>query len=166
MNTVGDQPWRLSARREVQSSPTDVGRSSNDSMSVPIGDGFGLLLRIDLEIGSAVGHRAGPPGRGSNMRWGKACGVGVIGPANVTKAPQPIFTQRVLTPRPRAARADMAFSESPAFRSDRGRATGEVRSSNRIAGSVSVRFGSRILEIAYGPSLAVGSIRDDTCKES
>jgi len=100
------------------------------------------------------------------MRWGKACGVGVIGPANVTKAPQPIFTHRVLTPRPRAARADVAFSESSTFRSDRGRAAGEVRSSNQVAGSVAVRFGSRILEIAYGPSLADGSIRDDTCEES
>ena len=81
---------------------TYVGQSSLDSVSAPSGYGFGLLLRDDPVIGPVVGHSGGLPGYGSNMRWKKTSGVGVIGLANVTYAPMSTFTHRALTELHRA----------------------------------------------------------------
>ena len=93
---------RASSRREMQTMHTYIGRSALDSMSAPSGYGFGLLVRDDHDLGEVVGHSGGLPGYGSNMRWKKGTGVGVIGLANVTYAPMSTFTHRALTELHRA----------------------------------------------------------------
>jgi CubicO group peptidase (beta-lactamase class C family) len=87
---------RPSSRREMQHIQNYIGASSLDSVSAPSGYGFGLLVRDDPALGSVVGHSGGLPGYGSNMRWWKGSGVGVIGLANVTYAPMATFTHRAL----------------------------------------------------------------------
>jgi CubicO group peptidase (beta-lactamase class C family) len=93
---------RASSRREMQAMHTYVGQSALDSESAPSGYGFGLLVRDDRVLGHVVGHSGGLPGYGSNMRWVKGTGVGVIGLANVTYAPMSTFTHRALTELHRA----------------------------------------------------------------
>jgi CubicO group peptidase (beta-lactamase class C family) len=93
---------RPSSRREMQTMHTYVGPTVLDSVSAPTGYGFGLLLRDDPTVGHVVGHSGGLPGYGSNMRWRKGSGVGVIGLANVTYAPMSTFTHRALTELHRA----------------------------------------------------------------
>jgi len=88
---------RASSRREMQMMHTYVGQPGIDGVSAPSGYGFGLLVRDDPHTGSTVGHSGGLPGYGSNMRWTRGSGIGVIGLANVTYAPMSTFTHRALT---------------------------------------------------------------------
>ena len=85
------------ARREMQSIHTYAGQLSLDGVSAPSGYGFGILLRDDPVIGMVAGHSGGLPGYGSNMRWRRGSGVGVVALANVTYAPMSTLTHRALT---------------------------------------------------------------------
>ena len=122
----GSADLRPASRREMQTMHTYVGQSSLDSVSAPSGYGFGLLLRDDPVIGSVVGHSGGLPGFGSNMRWKKASGVGVIGLANVTYAPMSTFTHRALTELRRAGHVEASGSEPSVLLRDRARALVEL----------------------------------------
>ena len=113
---------RASSRREMQTMHTYVGRSTIDTVAAPSGYGFGLLLRDDPEVGLVVGHSGGLPGYGSNMRWKKGSGDGVIGLAIVTYAPMSTFTHRALTEMHRAGHVSAASFEPTALLRGRARA--------------------------------------------
>ncbi|NDA78310.1 MAG: hypothetical protein EBY07_11050 [Actinobacteria bacterium] len=93
----GTGALRSSSRREMQTMNTYLGASTLDGVAAPSGYGFGLLVRDDATLGLVAGHSGGLPGYGSNMRWKKGSGVGVIGLANVTYAPMTVFTHRALS---------------------------------------------------------------------
>ena len=93
----GTGDLRASSRREMQTMNTYLGASTLDGVAAPSGYGFGLLVRDDATLGLVAGHSGGLPGYGSNMRWKKGSGVGVIGLANVTYAPMTVFTHRALS---------------------------------------------------------------------
>ncbi|NDE59102.1 MAG: class A beta-lactamase-related serine hydrolase [Acidimicrobiia bacterium] len=93
----GTGDLRASSRREMQTMNTYLGASTLDGVAAPSGYGFGLLVRDDATLGMVAGHSGGLPGYGSNMRWKKGSGVGVIGLANVTYAPMTVFTHRALS---------------------------------------------------------------------
>ena len=93
----GTGALRASSRREMQTMNTYLGASTLDGVAAPSGYGFGLLVRDDATLGLVAGHSGGLPGYGSNMRWKKGSGVGVIGLANVTYAPMTVFTHRALS---------------------------------------------------------------------
>ena len=122
----GSAKLRPASRREMQTMHTYVGQSVLDSVSAPSGYGFGLLLRDDPVIGTVVGHSGGLPGYGSNMRWKKESGVGVIGLANVTYAPMSTFTHRALTELRRAGHVESSGNEPSVLLRDRARALVEL----------------------------------------
>ena len=113
---------RASSRREMQTMHTYVGQSALDSVSAPSGYGFGLLVRDDQVLGHVAGHSGGLPGYGSNMRWAKGSGVGVIGLANVTYAPMSTFTHRALTELHRAGLVSTPTVEPSALLRERAKA--------------------------------------------
>jgi CubicO group peptidase (beta-lactamase class C family) len=92
-----DADWlRASSRREMQRIQNYFGSATLDGAAAPSGYGFGLLVRDDPTIGMVAGHSGGLPGYGSNMRWKRGAGVGVVGLANITYAPMSTFTHRAL----------------------------------------------------------------------
>lgn len=92
-----DADWlRPSSRREMQTIQNYFGAATLDGAAAPSGYGFGLLVRDDPTIGMVAGHSGGLPGYGSNMRWKRGAGVGVVGLANITYAPMSTFTHRAL----------------------------------------------------------------------
>ncbi len=91
-------PARLSTalRREMQRMHTYVGVTTLAGRTSPAGYGFGLNLRDDADLGMVIAHSGGLPGYGTNMRWMKGRGVGVIALANTTYAPMGALTLRML----------------------------------------------------------------------
>ena len=98
-NSVPDDdagPLSAASRREMQTMHTYAGSLAIDGKAAPSGYGFGLLMRDDATCGMIAGHSGGLPGFGSNMRWMKGTGVGVVALGDVTYAPMSTFTMRVL----------------------------------------------------------------------
>lgn len=89
-------PLSAASRREMQTIHNYAGSLPIDGTTAPSGYGFGLLVRDEPVCGMIAGHSGGLPGYGSNMRWMKGAGVGVVALANVTYAPMSVFTMRVL----------------------------------------------------------------------
>ena len=99
----GDDPFPLkrSSRREMQSmhtfhEPFSQVTSDGARISHNGGYGMGLLIHHDETLGEVAGHSGGLPGYGSNMRWVKGTGYGVIALGNTTYAPMATATRRVL----------------------------------------------------------------------
>jgi len=90
------------SRREMQRMHTYVGVTSLSGRSSPAGYGFGLNLRDDTDLGMVIAHSGGLPGYGTNMRWIKGRGVGVIALANTTYAPMGGLTLQMLAELHRA----------------------------------------------------------------
>jgi CubicO group peptidase (beta-lactamase class C family) len=94
-------PLRRSSRREMQRIHTFVAPSSSTSsdgtpFNAPGGYGMGLLMHHHPQLGEVAGHSGGLPGYGSNMRWIKGAGYGVIALGNATYTPMANATRRVL----------------------------------------------------------------------
>jgi CubicO group peptidase (beta-lactamase class C family) len=84
-------PLRRSSRREMQTMHTFVAPNRSSSADGATrhhvgGYGMGLLIMHDDQLGEIAGHSGGLPGYGSNMRWVKGTGVGVVALANITYA--------------------------------------------------------------------------------
>jgi CubicO group peptidase (beta-lactamase class C family) len=92
-HTVG---LSAASRREMQRMHTYVGVTTLADRTGPAGYGFGLNIRDDADLGMVVAHSGGVPGYGSNMRWLKGRGLGVIALANNTYAPMSDLTMRML----------------------------------------------------------------------
>lgn len=101
---TGDHhPLHITSRREMQSAQTAIppaafirvpgGLSGNE----PANYGFGLFIEEDPIHGVVVQHSGGYPGFGSNMRWHRASGLGVIALANRTYAGPWVLAERILT---------------------------------------------------------------------
>lgn len=94
---AGDGPTLATAsRREMQRMHTYVGVTTLAGRTSPAGYGFGLNLRDDTDLGMVIAHSGGLPGYGTNMRWIKGRGVGVIALANTTYAPMGALTLQML----------------------------------------------------------------------
>lgn len=94
---MGDGPTLSTAsRREMQRMNTYVGVTTLAGRTSPAGYGFGLNLRDDADLGMVIAHSGGLPGYGTNMRWLKGRGVGVIALANTTYAPMGALTLQML----------------------------------------------------------------------
>jgi CubicO group peptidase (beta-lactamase class C family) len=115
-NTEVHQPDAVglsaASRREMQRMHTYAGVTTVAGRTSPSGYGFGLNLRDDADLGMVIAHSGGLPGYGTNMRWLKGRGVGVIALANTTYAPMGALTLRMLAemhheamlpPRPKVA---------------------------------------------------------------
>ena len=89
-------PLTAASRREMQTMHTYAGSLAIDGSVAPSGYGFGLLVRDDSTCGMIAGHSGGLPGYGSNMRWMKGTGIGVVALGDVTYAPMSVLTMRVL----------------------------------------------------------------------
>ena len=100
---AGDHhPLPVMSRREMQSAQTAIppaafirvpgGLSGGDPPSY----GFGLFIEEDPARGVVVQHSGGYPGFGSNMRWHRATGLGVIVLANRTYAASWVLAERML----------------------------------------------------------------------
>lgn len=94
-------PLRRASRREMQCMHTfhePLAQQASDGTEITNngGYGMGLLLQHDEHLGEIVGHSGGLPGYGSNMRWFKGSGFGVIALGNATYAPMATATRRVL----------------------------------------------------------------------
>jgi len=97
----GHHPLRIASRREMQSAqaaippaafiPVPGGLSGGE----PPGYGFGLFIEEDPARGVVVQHSGGYPGFGSNMRWHRATGLGVIVLANRTYAGPWVLAERM-----------------------------------------------------------------------
>lgn len=84
------------SRREMQQMHTYIGLTTVAGRTSPAGYCFGLNLRDDHDLGIVVAHAGGLPGYGSNMRWLRGRGLGVVALANVTYAPMAELTLRML----------------------------------------------------------------------
>ncbi len=99
----GAHPLRTTSRREMQSAhasippPSFVGAPGGLSGGVPPNYGFGLFIEEDPVHGVVVQHSGGYPGFGSNMRWHRASGIGVIALANRTYAGPWVLAERMLS---------------------------------------------------------------------
>ncbi len=97
-----DGPLRRASRREMQqvarAIPASITREEVDGRLrlVAGGYGMGLEVREHLELGAMVTHSGGLPGFGSNMRWLRERGVGVVALANLTYPPMGLFTRDAL----------------------------------------------------------------------
>lgn len=86
----------MASRREMQRMHTYVGVTTLAGRTSPAGYGFGLNLRDDADLGMVLAHSGGLPGYGTNMRWLKGRGIGVIALANTTYAPMGALTLQML----------------------------------------------------------------------
>jgi CubicO group peptidase (beta-lactamase class C family) len=94
-----DAPWEAlspASRREMQRMHTYVGNTEVIGRTSPAGYGFGLNMRDDPDLGLVIAHSGGLPGYGSNMRWLKGRGLGVIALANMFYAPMHELTLEML----------------------------------------------------------------------
>ena len=89
---TGHHPLRPRSLREMQSAQTTIPPATfipapkGLSGGQPPGYGFGLFIEEDPVLGVIVQHSGGYPGFGSNMRWHRATGLGVVALANRTYA--------------------------------------------------------------------------------
>ena len=100
---AGDHhPLGVTSRREMQSAQAAIPPAA--FIRVPRGlaggeppnYGFGLFIEEDPVRGVVVQHSGGYPGFGSNMRWHRATGLGVIVLANRTYAGPWVLAERML----------------------------------------------------------------------
>ena len=94
-------PLRRSSRREMQNmhtyyEPRCLAASDGTAIVMNGGYGMGLFIDHDPNLGQVAGHSGGLPGYGSNMRWVREGGLGVVGLGNITYAPMANATRRVL----------------------------------------------------------------------
>jgi CubicO group peptidase (beta-lactamase class C family) len=94
-------PLRRSSRREmqrIQSYNANETATYLDGARMDIGGGYGmgLLMGHHEELGEMAGHSGGVPGYGSNMRWVKGTGFGLVALANTTYGWMAGSTRRVL----------------------------------------------------------------------
>ena len=135
-------PLRRSSRRELQQFRRYAGQRTVAGTTAPNGYGYGLLMRDDPVLGMLAGHSGGLPGYGSNMRWIRGRGIGVVALANVTYAPMAEHTVRMLhtlhdtgvlppaAPRPVPAELDDAVRGLLAVLHDDAPATTELFTDN------------------------------------
>ncbi len=89
----GAHPLRRASRREMQqvqrAIPPEVRAHAPDQAPGVFagGYGFGLMVILDPDLGTIIGHAGGYPGFGSYMTWHPASGLGVIGLGNLRYAP-------------------------------------------------------------------------------
>jgi CubicO group peptidase (beta-lactamase class C family) len=100
-NDTDTSSLKRSSRREMQSIHTFVEPrtySSLDGTAIENtgGYGMGLVILHDATLGQIAGHSGGLPGYGSNMRWVKGSGYGVVALGNKTYAPMATATRRTL----------------------------------------------------------------------
>jgi CubicO group peptidase (beta-lactamase class C family) len=99
----GHHPLHITSRREMQSAQTAIPPAAfirvpgGLSGSEPPNYGFGLFIEEDPARGVIVQHSGGYPGFGSNMRWHRSSGLGVIALANRTYAGTWVLAERMLT---------------------------------------------------------------------
>ena len=121
--TGGHHPLRVASRWEMQSAqaaipPAALIRAPGVlSGGEPPNYGFGLFIEEHPVHGVFVQHSGGYPGFGSNMRWHRATGFGVIALANRTYAGPWVLAERMLNallqePKQPALRAS---AEGPAL---------------------------------------------------
>lgn len=100
--TGGHHPLRITSRREMQSAQAAIPPAAFTrvpgglSGGEPPSYGFGLFIEEDAAHGVVVQHSGGYPGFGSNMRWHRATGLGVIALANRTYAGPWVLAERML----------------------------------------------------------------------
>ena len=99
---AGSHPLRITSRREMQSAQAAIPPAAFSrvprglSGGEPPNYGFGLFIEEDPARGVVVQHSGGYPGFGSNMRWHRATGLGVIALANRTYAGPWVLAERML----------------------------------------------------------------------
>jgi CubicO group peptidase (beta-lactamase class C family) len=121
--TGGHHPLHITSRREMQSAQTAIPPAAfirvpgGLSGGAPANYGFGLFIEEDPVHGVVVQHSGGYPGFGSNMRWHRASGLGVIALANRTYAGPWVLAERMLTAllRGRNQPSDRAPLHGPAL---------------------------------------------------
>jgi hypothetical protein len=95
-------PLPVTSRREMQSAQAAIPPAAfirvpgGLSGAEPPNYGFGLFIEEHPAHGVVVQHSGGYPGFGSNMRWHRATGLGVIALANRTYAGPWILAERML----------------------------------------------------------------------
>jgi CubicO group peptidase (beta-lactamase class C family) len=90
---------RASSRREMQRVWTALSPEPTVERSWtvrPGGYGFGLRVQPHGALGEVITHSGGLPGFGSNMRWIRSTGVGLVALSNATYAPMAGATSDVL----------------------------------------------------------------------
>src|SRR5262245_58638928 len=98
----GPHPLRAASRREMQSAHAAIPPAAFMRMpgglagGEPPNYGFGLFIEEHPVHGVVVQHSGGYPGFGSNMRWHRASGLGVIALANRTYAGPWVLAERIL----------------------------------------------------------------------
>jgi len=99
---TGHHPLRVTSRREMQVAQAAIPPAAfirapgGLSGGQPPGYGFGLFIEEDPVLGVIVQHSGGYPGFGSNMRWHRATGLGVIALANRTYAAPWVLAEQML----------------------------------------------------------------------
>src|SRR5262245_15691299 len=98
----GPHPLRITSRWEMQSAQAAIPPAEFIRVpralagGEPPNYGFGLFIEEDPVHGVVVQHSGGYPGFGSNMRWHRATGLGVIALANRTYAGPWVLAERML----------------------------------------------------------------------
>src|SRR5262249_13656090 len=98
----GPHPVRIASRWEMQSAQAAIPPAAFMRMpgglagGEPPNYGFGLFIEEHPVHGVVVQHSGGYPGFGSNMRWHRASGLGVIALANRTYAGPWVLAERIL----------------------------------------------------------------------
>ncbi len=121
-------PLRLTSRREMQSAQVAIPPAAfirvpgGLSGGEPPNYGFGLFIEEDPVHGVVVQHSGGYPGFGSNMRWHRGTGLGVIALANRTYAGPWVVAERMLDALLRESErlADRSPVHGPALHPGRG----------------------------------------------
>jgi CubicO group peptidase (beta-lactamase class C family) len=98
----GPHPLRITSLREMQSAQAAIPPAAfirapgGLAGGEPPNYGFGLFIEEDPVHGVVVQHSGGYPGFGSNMRWHRGTGLGVIALANRTYAGPWVLAERML----------------------------------------------------------------------
>ena len=98
----GPHPLPISSLREMQSAQAAIPPAAfirapgGLAGGEPPNYGFGLFIEEDPVYGVVVQHSGGYPGFGSNMRWHRATGLGVIALANRTYAGPWVLAEQML----------------------------------------------------------------------
>ncbi len=94
-----DAVLRPSSRRDMQRAWTALGAEPSVDTTWTLrsgGYGFGVRVQPHGSLGEVLTHGGGLPGFGSNMRWVRSTGVGLVALCNLTYAPMGDVTTDVL----------------------------------------------------------------------